>query len=167
MNKNTVLLILLGAVFVVILSFFSSFYFALETTTTQEEADEDGMATASTTVGTSSLAPYVRLFSIIGLIILFYIIIFVLKIKFYSKYFLEFAWILYTPFFFIDHYLNYLFEKLPCPQHHELESAMPITFFLFTLPYIMILTTLIVETLIIFIKEINQKENEKNLRVGS
>ena len=149
------LFLLLIAIIITIIAFFSSFLFPVEVTETSEESDENGLVDASITAEPSQISIIIQVISISALIFLYFITIFIVKNEFRLKRFLEIGWIAGTPFIFITIFLNYYFDKLPCPAHHDLEIPMYLSIFLFLILYLAMFIIMLFETLVKFVKELN------------
>ncbi len=152
--KLTISAILLICLILFVSCFFISFFLPLKVTETVEKGEEGEPNNVSVTVSvtlsaeTSPLSIWMRKISIISFLLVFFSMIFIVKNEYRFKNFLELGWIFATPFFFLFYYMEYLFQELPCPAHHNLEFPMIFSLLFFVLTYLIMLGILIVEVLI-------------------
>lgn len=143
--KLTISAILLICLILIVSCFFISFFLPLKETETIEKGEEGEPNSVSVTVETSPLSIWIRNISIISFLLVFFILIFIVKNEYRFQNFLELGWILSTPFFFLFYYMEYLFQELPCPAHHNLEIPIMFSLIFFVLTYLIMLGILIFE----------------------
>jgi len=156
-NNVNISFLLLFILILSIFTLYSSSLLPLKITTTVEKGENGEPDFVSETAETSMLSIIIRTISIIIFLIIFYILIFILRHDYGFKNTLEFGWIFITPLFFLSFYMEYLFEKLPCPAHHNLELPMMFSLLIFGIGYFFLFIILALDILIVFGKSLWDK----------
>jgi hypothetical protein len=151
---------LVALIFITLIAMVLTYFIPDVETHETEEGIEGETSAVSYFVEVSNLEIYTRIALTIFLFTLFFAVIFLIKNNFKSIKFLKWIWILVTPFYFVSYYMDYQFQKLPCPKHHELEFPMMISYFIFLLFYFIMLIIITIGTVSRNVKRIRSKDQD-------